>query len=71
MRTTRLMTFVVRTAAMARKACGLALVLAAISGVALAKYNKDAAPEIDPGSMAGALTLLGGGLLMLTDRFRR
>jgi hypothetical protein len=28
-------------------------------------------PEIDPGSMAGALTLLSGGVLMLTNRIRR
>jgi len=28
-------------------------------------------PEIDPSSIAGALTLLGGGLLYLTDRRRR
>ncbi len=27
-----------------------------------------AVPEIDPGSMAGGLTLLGGCLLMLFDR---
>jgi len=30
-----------------------------------------AIPEIDPSSIAGALTLLGGGLLYLTDRRRR
>jgi hypothetical protein len=29
------------------------------------------APEIDPGSMAGAMTLLVGGVLALTDRNRR
>jgi len=28
-------------------------------------------PEIDPGSMAGAMTLLVGGVLALTDRNRR
>jgi hypothetical protein len=28
-------------------------------------------PEIDPGSMAGAMTLLVGGVLALTDRVRR
>jgi len=26
------------------------------------------APEIDPGSLLSAMTLLGGGLLILTDR---
>jgi hypothetical protein len=29
------------------------------------------APEIDPGSIAGAMTLLVGGVLALTDRARR
>jgi hypothetical protein len=29
------------------------------------------APEIDPNSLAGALTLLSGGVLVLSDRFRR
>lgn len=28
-------------------------------------------PEIDPSSMAGAVTLLIGGVLVLTDRIRR
>lgn len=28
-------------------------------------------PEIDPGMLRGALVLLGGGLLALTDRKRR
>ncbi len=35
---------------------------------ALADFN---VPEIDPTSMAGALTLLAGGVLVLTDRVRR
>ena len=29
------------------------------------------APEIDPNALAGALTLLSGGALVLTDRLRR
>ncbi len=28
-------------------------------------------PEIDPGSVSGALALLSGGILMITDRLRR
>ena len=28
------------------------------------------APEIDPKALTGALTLLSGGLLLVTDRFR-
>lgn len=44
------------------------LLVSASSSVALASPT---APEIDPASMAGALTLLSGGILMLTDRVRR
>jgi hypothetical protein len=29
-----------------------------------------ATPEIDPGALRGALTLLAGGVLVLTDRRR-
>ncbi len=29
------------------------------------------APEIDPGSMVSAMTLLTGGMLILMDRYRR
>ncbi|MGH7172708.1 MAG: hypothetical protein ACRELG_20700 [Gemmataceae bacterium] len=29
------------------------------------------APEIDPNSLAGALTLLAGGILVVTDRLRK
>ena len=29
------------------------------------------APEIDPNALTGALTLLGGGIVVLTDRFRK
>ena len=28
-------------------------------------------PEIDPGSILSAMTMLGGGLMMITDRRRR
>ena len=48
---------------------GAGLVLAAFSTVAWARPIFT--PEIDPGSMAGALTLLTGGVLMLTDRRSR
>lgn len=60
------------TIRMARKACGLAMMLAAMSGVALAVDPPPAgAPELDPGSMAAAFGLLSGGLLMLIDRRRK
>lgn len=49
-----------------RKATGLMLVLAAMSGTAMA----GAVPEIDPGSALSALTLLTGGVLVLKDRRR-
>jgi hypothetical protein len=45
---------------------GFALVLAALSGSAWAV--PDAAPELDPGSVAGAMTLLSCGLLLVTRR---
>ena len=51
-----------------RKACGLVVVLAALSTGAYAIPPPPATPEIDPGSMLSALTLLSGGLLLITDR---
>jgi hypothetical protein len=58
-----------------RRGCGLLLVLAACAGVALAQTSMNGtcdthAPEIDAGSIASGLTLLAGGVLLLTDRFR-
>jgi hypothetical protein len=57
----------------ARKTCGLALVLAASANVALAGALPPPlpAPEIDPGSMASALTLLAGGLFLMRERWVR
>ena len=46
----------------------LAMLVAAPSAVQAGSGN---GPEIDPGSMAGAMTLLVGGVLALTDRNRR
>jgi hypothetical protein len=63
---------VLRACRRARSACGLLLMVAALGAPALANEGDEGVvPEIDPGSMAGALTLLVGGTLMLTDRFRR
>jgi hypothetical protein len=56
---------------LARTVCagiGFGMVLAAFSTPA---WAKPITPEIDPGSMASALTLLTGGVLMLTGRKRR
>jgi hypothetical protein len=60
------------------KIAGLALVMAATAGLAHAQSasggsggSAGAAPEIDAGSMISALTLLTGGVLMVTDKFRK
>jgi hypothetical protein len=59
------------------KLAGLALVIAASATVAHAQSASSggssggAAPEIDAGSMISALTLLTGGVLMITDKFRK
>jgi hypothetical protein len=58
-----------RFSGLARQAIGLGLVLAALSGVALAQTQ--VVPEVDPGSMISGMTLLAGGLLILTNRARR
>ncbi len=54
----------------ARMGVGLALVLAAFSTPAWAHIRTSSTPEIDPGSMAGAVALLSLGVLMVTDRRR-
>src|SRR5262249_42405652 len=58
----------------ARAALGMALVIVSVGGVALAHGGGvcgGGAPEIDPGSAMSALTLLTGGILLITDRIRR
>jgi hypothetical protein len=52
----------------ARMGIGFGMILAALSTPAWAVLQT---PEIDPSLMAGALTLLTGGVLMLTERKRR
>jgi hypothetical protein len=49
-----------------RAGIGFGMVLAALSTPAWAKPAF--APEIDPGSMASALTVLAGGMLIITGR---
>lgn len=63
-------TFLMHCGRLARKACGLAILLSGLGSLAWAAAP-GSAPEIDPGSIAGALTLLSGGVLLLTDRRRR
>ena len=77
-----------KSSAIARKVCGLLLVLLVLSSPAIAGHGQGngngqgnghggggggggGAPEIDPGALSGALTLLASGTLILTDRFRR
>ncbi len=65
------------------KIAGLALVVAATAGLAHAQSasggfsggsggsgSSGGVPEIDAGSMISALTLLTGGVLMISDKFR-
>ena len=62
------MEFIKTAGRMARKACGLALAFVAFSGTA---WGFDLAPEMDPGSMTGALALLAAGVFLVRDRYRR
>ena len=52
------------------KTFGMALILTAMSTMALADPSFGSAPEIDPGSIAGAVTLLSAGMMMVTGRRR-
>lgn len=54
----------------ARRGLGLALVIAALAGSAYATPPLPA-PEIDPGSISSALTLLMGGAFLLTGKARK
>jgi hypothetical protein len=51
----------------ARKGLGLALVLTALASQAMAFHS----PEIDPGSILSAMTLLTGGMAIILDRRRK
>ena len=58
------------------KGLGFLLALAAMSSAAQADNPcgpnvPTASPEVDPGMMSRALSLLGGGLLLITNRSRR
>ena len=64
---------------LAAMASGVVLILTAVGGTAWG-YSPPIPsspccppriPEIDPGSITSALALLGGGILMLTDKFSR
>ena len=62
----------------ARLALGVLLVAVAFTGDLHACHTcpptpppPGKVPEIDPGAMGGAITLLSGGVLVLTNRLRR
>jgi hypothetical protein len=59
-----------RALTLARRPLALLLVTAACTATAYAGGPLPS-PEVDPGSLASALTLLTGGVLLLTDRLRR
>jgi hypothetical protein len=48
-----------------------ALILACLSGAALAGEHRYNAPELDPNLMKSGLALLAGTVLVLSDRRRR
>ena len=52
-------------------AFGLVFPVAFVARPQRAMADVNLAPEIDPGSMAGAMTLLIGGVMTLTGRTRR
>lgn len=55
---------------LARAGSAVALVLAGLASHALAG-NHLPVPEIDPGSLASAMVLLAGGVMVLRGRIRR
>lgn len=57
-----------RASRVAAAVLGLALMVSAFAAPASAALD---APEVDPGSLASALTLLAGGIVTLTGRIRR
>ncbi len=61
----------VRAGAAACRPVGMFLVLAGMAATAYAGGPAPPTPEIDPGSVASAVSLLAGGALLLADRFRR
>jgi len=61
-----------RLARTARTGVSMALVLTALAAVVHAGGSPPTTPEIDPGSMASALTLLlMGGAILVTGRSRK
>lgn len=63
--------FVGRISVFVPASLAVGLMLAALAAPALAAMPAPPAPEIDPGSLAGALALVGGGVMVLRARLRR
>lgn len=62
-----------RTAVFVRASVAVTLVLVALAvpALAVAPAPPTPAPEIDPGSLASALALVAGGVMVLRGRIRR
>jgi hypothetical protein len=71
MRSNKLVVLGGKMLAAGRTVGGLLLVLVAVASPASAQQCNNMVPEIDPGSLTGAVTLLVGGALVLADRLRR
>jgi hypothetical protein len=71
----KLNSFVSASFRAARKGAGLLVVLAAVAGTAQAVTppppGGSEVPEIAPGALISFVALASGGVLMLTDKFRR
>ena len=65
---TSLKTTAARACRLSASVLGLALIVSAVAAPAHAGFD---VPEVDPGSLAGAVTLLVGGVMTLTGRVRR
>jgi len=51
--------------------CFSAVLVSAMAGAAFAgRASRDGSPEIDPGSIASAVTLFAGGVMYVTSRRR-
>lgn len=64
-------TFLRYTAIICRKSCGALLLATVFASPAFASWDETDVPEIDPGTIASAVTLVVGGVLMLADRRKR
>lgn len=74
-----LTTLATKSFTLAHRATGLAVILAVTGGMAYADGGHGGGghgghgdvPELDPATFGSALSLLAGGVLLLTDKIRR